>query len=93
MSYNKKKYICENPHHPFKQDWYEFDGEIRAGSASTKYCSSCMFYFNTIKTIFRAVLLTNMPTLYGKSEIHSDKEQLKKLLDEVYDEVYGELQK
>lgn len=79
------KKICQNKHHPFKQNWYwyEDDTEHRTSIDSDIYCTSCMSYDGFLKTMLRMLLTTKFPTLYGDSEIGTDANQLSALISEV----------
>lgn len=68
------KKVCKNPHHPFKQKWYWYEGGT--GSIdSPDFCTSCMSYLNFLETLM-TVSLMPQKTLYGDKRIKTDPRQL-----------------
>lgn len=79
------KLSCQNPNHPFKQEWYLYNpSQDEHYLNSQKYCTSCASYLNLLSTMLEAMTNT-MPSLYGGATMHTDREQLKSLVDEVFD--------
>lgn len=82
----REKRTCLNPNHPFKQKWYYHHPRQNAHYLDNDlYCASCSSYINLLKTMLRAIIHPT-PSLYGSTMIHTSKEQLVDLIDEVFDE-------
>jgi hypothetical protein len=83
---DRKKLICQNPNHPFKQKWYWYTPADKGEYSnvphlhSEQYCVSCASYLNLLKTLLTVALMPS-PTLYGDATIKTSKEQLKELVD------------
>lgn len=83
------KLECQNINHPFQQTWYWFNpNQEETYLNSKKYCTSCGSYLNFLFTAIKAVK-SPMPTLYGKAQIITTREQLKDIIDEIYNEGLG----
>lgn len=83
----RKKLICQNPNHPFRQKWYWYvpiKGEM-SHLADERYCTSCASYLNMLKTVFKVLAFSPQATLYGEKFIKTDKEQLIQLIRELDD--------